>query len=79
MRIRSRRKSRPPQGSSPLEAAGDGEIAMIAATSLSPEQLNALGPMTGPDHRTFVPIVRNTTREVSLGELNEVVGPTTAV
>jgi hypothetical protein len=50
---------------------------MMAPVSLSIEQLNASGPVTGPSHRTFVPIVRSAPREISLGELNGVVGPTT--
>lgn len=33
------------------------------------EQLNALGPVTGPSHRTFVPIVRGTLQENSLGDV----------
>jgi hypothetical protein len=49
---------------------------MMAPVSLSIEQLNLSGPATGPSHRTFVPIVRNTSPEISLGELNGVVGPT---
>ena len=77
MRIRSRRKARSARNSSPPQAAGEGEIAMMAPVSLSMEQLNASGPVTGPGHRTSVPIVRSTPREISLGELNGVVGPTT--
>ena len=63
MRIRSRRKEIPPRGPLPLEVEGASEIVVIASSYLSTEQLNAAGPLTGPSHRTFVPIVRNTLRE----------------
>ena len=77
MRILSRRKSRSPRRSSPLRVAGESEIVMLAPASLSIEQLSTSGPATGPSHRTFVPIVRSIPQEISLGELNGVVSPTT--
>jgi len=63
MRVRSRRKAIPPRGSLPLESGGTDEIVVTGSSSMSTEQLNAAGPLTGPGHRTFVPIVRNTSRE----------------
>jgi hypothetical protein len=35
----------------------------------SVEQLNALSPVTGPSHRTFVPIVRSTLADNPLGDV----------
>jgi hypothetical protein len=63
MRIRGRRKAIPPREPLPLEIEGAGEIVVTTSSHLSIDQLNAAGPSTGPSHRTFVPIVRNTLRE----------------
>ncbi len=63
MRFRSWRKGIAPQGSLPPESENVGEIAVSESSSLSTEQLNAAGPVAGPSHRTFVPIVRNISRE----------------
>jgi hypothetical protein len=35
------------------------------------EQLNAMGPMVGPSHRTFVPIVRSTVKESLLTDVTD--------
>ena len=63
MRIKSRRKAIPPRGPLPLEIEGTSEIVVTTSSHLSIDQLNAAGPLTGPSHRTFVPIVRKTLRE----------------
>jgi len=78
MRLRSRGKSRLARRSLPFSVMGYGENAVPAAASLSVEQLNAAGPATGPGHRTFVPVVCSISPDISLGELNGVIGPTVA-
>ena len=67
MRVRNCRKAMLQQGSLPRETESAGGIAVTGSSPMSIEQLNTTGPLTGPltgpSHRTFVPIVRNTTRE----------------
>jgi hypothetical protein len=59
MRLRIRRKAIPQIEQSHLAAAGDGEVGLTPPVPWSVDQLNALRPVTGPSHRTFVPIVRS--------------------
>lgn len=63
MRVRNWRKAILLQGSLPRETEIAGEFAVTGSSPMSIETLNAAGPLAGPGHRTFVPIVRNTTRE----------------
>lgn len=42
---------------------GASDIVVTAASSVTTEQLIAGGPITGPSHRTYVPIVRNTSEQ----------------
>ena len=67
MRLRSRRT--PPSHVEPSQpiVVADDEVASTSTISWSVEQLNALGPVIGPSHRTFVPIVRSTPN-ISLGD-----------
>jgi hypothetical protein len=60
MRLRNRRKSTVPSEPAEPTAVGGSDIDVTATAPWSVEQLNALGPVTGPSHRTFVPIVRST-------------------
>jgi hypothetical protein len=75
MRLRNRRKRRPEPESSHLAVAGSVEVDSLPPVTWSIEQLNSLGPMTGPSHRTFVPIVRSTMAESSLGDPTESSAP----
>jgi hypothetical protein len=69
MRRRNSRKSNAPQAQSPTTIARDTEddamtpdpvsAPVAASVPWSVEQLHALGPVTGPNHRTSVPIVRS--------------------
>ena len=65
----SRRKPSPPLPTSPDLTSEIREADMTPPVPWSVEQLNALGPATGPSHRTFVPIVRSTLPDNSLGDL----------
>jgi hypothetical protein len=71
MRLRNKRESiaapEPPQ---PV-VASDSDVVATAQVPWSVEQLNALGPVTGPSHRTFVPIVRATLADTSHGDLTD--------
>jgi hypothetical protein len=67
MRPRRKREPRSEPEPSNLIVGGDNEIDSPAPVLWSVEQLNALGPMTGPSHRTFVPIVRSTLKDSPLG------------
>jgi hypothetical protein len=67
MRLRRKREPRTEPEPSHLIVGGDCEIDSTAPVLWSVEQLNALGPMTGPSHRTFVPIVRGPLNDSSLG------------
>ena len=67
MRLRRKREPRTESEPAHLIVGGDFEIDSPAPVLWSIEQLNALGPMTGPSHRTFVPIVRSTLKDSSLG------------
>jgi len=68
MRLRSKREARSHPERSQLTGAGDGEVDSTTPVTWSVEQLNALGPVTGPSHRTFVPIVHSTLRDNLLGD-----------
>jgi hypothetical protein len=68
MRLRSKREPRSQPEPLQLMVAGDGEIEPTTNVTWTVEQLNALGPVTGPSHRTFVPIVRSTVPNISLGD-----------
>jgi len=67
MRLRNRREARSQTEPSNFTIAGDGEVDSSTPVTWSVDQLNALGPVTGPSHRTFVPIVRSTLIDNSLG------------
>lgn len=58
MRRWTRRKSNVEPESSHRVVEGDAFVE-LAPVLWSVEQLNALEPMTGPSHRTWVPIVRS--------------------
>ena len=75
MRLRSKRAPRTAQEPSQLVVAGDGEVEPTTSVSWTVEQLNALGPVIGPSHRTFVPIVRSTMPNISLGDRTETSAP----
>jgi len=66
MRLRNRRKLTVPSEPVQLTAVMSGDIDVTAAAPWSVEQLNALGPLTGPSHRTMVPIVRSTLGDSTL-------------
>ena len=68
MRLRSKRAPRTAQEPSQLVVAGDGEVEPTTNVTWTVEQLNALGPVTGPSHRTFVPIVRSAVPNILLGD-----------
>jgi hypothetical protein len=71
VRLRSKRSRSPQPEPSPISVADVREVDTTPPVLWSVEQLNALRPVTGPSHRTFVPIVRNTMPENSLGDLAE--------
>jgi len=54
MRLRNRREARSQTEPSNFTIAGDGEVDSSTPVTWSVDQLNALGPVTGPSHRTFV-------------------------
>ena len=60
MRLRNKRKLTVPSEQVQFTAAGSADTDVTAAAPWSVEQLSALGPLTGPSHRTMVPIVRST-------------------
>lgn len=63
-----RRKSalRPQPVSSHLMVTEVDEVEEKTTVTWSIDQLNSLGPVTGPGHRTFVPIVRSLSRDNGL-------------
>jgi hypothetical protein len=68
MRLRSKREPRTEQEPSQLMVAGEDEVESTTSVSWTVEQLNALGPVIGPSHRTFVPIVRSAVPNILLGD-----------
>ena len=84
MRLRNSRKSNPSPEPQPATIAGDADVDVKATDPVSVaapapwrvEQLHALGPVTGPNHRTAVPIVR---RDTSPGDHVDVVPPRTEI
>jgi hypothetical protein len=66
MRLRTRRPRRASPESTPAFVDDPVEVEATTPVSWSVEQLHSLGPVTGPGHRTFVPIVRSTLRGGSL-------------
>lgn len=75
MRLRSKRQPRSEQEPLQVGVAGEDEVEPMTSVSWTVEQLNALGPVTGPSHRTFVPIVRSTTPNILLGDPTETSAP----
>jgi hypothetical protein len=77
LRPRSKRTSSVAPEQSPLIVVveiGAEVTTRVAATAPAPwkvDQLHALGPMTGPSHRTFVPIVRSTSKDGSPRSLTD--------
>src|ERR1700722_2471737 len=78
MRLRGNHpSSSPPEPSAPLAAADEvveAKAPVPAPGSDGPwsvAQLHALGPVTGPNHRTSVPIVRGTAKDNSTGDVTE--------
>jgi hypothetical protein len=65
VRLRSKRKTVGPSELSHQMIVEDDVVDSPPPVLWSVEQLNALGPVTGPSHRTFVPIVRSTLGEGS--------------
>ena len=68
MRLRTRRPRRARPESTDVSVDDVFEVEATTPVSWSIEQLHSLGPMTGPGHRTFVPIVRSTMGGDSLGD-----------
>ena len=68
MRLRAKRRLNQPEPSQPLVVALD-DVVVTPPVLWSVEQLNALSPVTGPSHRTFVPIVRSTLADNPLGDI----------
>jgi hypothetical protein len=59
MRLRRKREPISPEPSYPVAIEPD-DLDVKLPTLWSVEQLSTLRPVTGPSHRTFVPIVRST-------------------
>jgi hypothetical protein len=59
-----------PEPSPPI-AAEEVEVETEAPLPWKVEQLQALGPVTGPSHRSYVPIIRSTTKEDLLGDRSD--------
>jgi hypothetical protein len=86
VRLRNARKSNPSPEPHLATIAGDSDVDVkapdaVSASIVAPapwrvEQLHALGPVTGPNHRTAVPIVR---RDTSPGDHVDVVPPRTEI
>jgi hypothetical protein len=86
MRLRNSRKSNPSPEPQLATIAGDADVDVKATDPVSApiaapapwrvEQLHALGPVTGPNHRTAVPIVR---RDTSPGDHVDVVPSRTEI
>lgn len=68
MRLRNRRGVLPPEAPQPT-VVGQVEVDAPPVVPWSVEQLNALGPVTGLSHRTFVPIVRSSLPDNSVGDV----------
>jgi hypothetical protein len=68
MRLRLRRETPSPSEPPPSTIAAIDQVDPATAVTWSVDQLNALGPVTGPGHRTSVPIVRGTMMDGSLGD-----------
>lgn len=76
MRRRSRREPRFRQEPSKHSDEPDKGADVTTPVTWSVEDLNALGPMTGLNHRSFVPIVRSL-RDSSPGDLPDASYPRT--
>lgn len=68
MRLRAKRKVNPPE-TSPPTVMGLDDVVVTPPVLWSVEQLNALSPVTGPSHRTFVPIVRSALADNPVGDV----------
>ena len=69
MRLRTRSK-RPAQPEALLDDVPElRDAVMSPIVRWTVDQLHALGPATGPGHRSFVPIVRSTSSDNSVGDL----------
>jgi len=68
MRLRAKRRLNQPEPSQPLVVAPD-DVVVTPPVLWSVEQLNALSPVTGPSHRTFVPIVRSALADHPIGDI----------
>jgi len=68
MRLRAKRKLSSPEPSLPV-VVGLDDVVVTPPVLWSVEQLNALSPVTGPSHRTFVPIVRSALADNPLGDI----------
>jgi len=68
MRLRAKRRLNQPEPSQPLVVALD-DVVVTPPVLWSVEQLNALSPVTGPSHRTFVPIVRSALADHPIGDI----------
>ena len=69
MRLRIRGRAIPQIEPPQLPTAESVAVDIAPLIPWSVEQLNALRPLTGPSHRTFVPIVRSL-QDNSLGDLS---------
>jgi hypothetical protein len=72
MRLWSKRRLIAATEPSGLVEVHDVEVDVPPPVPWTIDQLNALGPVTGPNHRTFVPIVRSALLDTSLGDLTQV-------
>ena len=67
MRLRSKRRPIPPPEQSLIVVTTDGDVDAKVSVPWSVEQLRSFGPVTGPGHRTFVPIVRSSVLDIAVG------------
>jgi len=72
MRLRAKRKPRSQLAPPQQTVAQDSGVDSTSPVTWSVEQLNALGPLTGPGHRSVVPIVRSTLRDTLLEDVTEI-------
>jgi hypothetical protein len=59
------------------KSSDPASVPVTAPVPWSVEQLHALGPVTGPNHRTSVPIVRSTMKDGSVANHSDATLPRT--
>lgn len=67
MRRRNKHRALLAHESSSPEVADVAEVEVTTPVPWNVDQLNALGPLIGPGHRTSVPIVRGSLPDSTLG------------